>query len=116
MDKNRFPLLLWYDCEATDGRLDADIVEIAIRPSLFKDKVFRSFVFTNEKLSRFSKRTVFCIIFRKMKINVYIMSSKYDLKFAICGQRFGVRSPILRICYVFLHLLSSACSEKALSY
>ena len=47
-----------------------------------------------------------------MKINV----SKYDLKFAICGQRFGVRSPMLRICYVFLHLLSSTCSEKAMSY
>ena len=71
MDKNRFPLLLWYDCEATKKqRLDADIAEIAIRPSLFKDKVFRSFIFTNEKLSRFSKFTVFFIIFRKMKINV----------------------------------------------
>ena len=26
------------------------------------------------------------------------LSSKYDLKFAVCGQRFGVRSPMLRIC------------------
>ena len=92
MDKNRSPLHLWYDCEATN----ADIVEIAIRSGLFEEKVFRSFIFTNE-LSRFSKFTVFCNIVRKLKINV----SKYDLKFAICGQRFGVRSPMLQICYVF---------------
>ena len=112
MDKDSYPLHLWYDCEATNGGLKADIVEIAIRSGLFEEKVFRSFIFTNEKLSRFTKFNVFCNIFRKMKINV----SKYDLKFAICGQRFGVRSPMLRICYVFLHLLSSTCSEKALSY
>ena len=40
MDKNRFPLLLWYDCEATNGHLDADIVEIAIRSWLFRTKSF----------------------------------------------------------------------------
>ena len=62
MDKNRSPLHLWYDCEATNGGLDADIVEIAIRSGLFKEKVFRSFIFTNEELSRFSKFTVFCNI------------------------------------------------------
>ena len=77
--KNRSPLLLFYDCESAEGRTDADIVEIAIRPLLFTDKVFHSFISTKEKLSRFSKFSFFCDIFRKMKIkanrlnNVYIM-------------------------------------------
>jgi hypothetical protein len=52
---NRSPLFLFYDCEAGQSHLDADIMEIAIQPLQFTDKVCYSFVSLTEKLSKFSK-------------------------------------------------------------
>ena len=51
-------LFLFYDCKTSAGDLDADIVEIAIKPdpySFVAQLGFQSMVHTRKKLSKFSK-------------------------------------------------------------
>jgi hypothetical protein len=54
-------LYLFYDCEASSGDLDADIVEIAVKPdplSPVAQYEFQSLVHTKKKLSKFSKSPI----------------------------------------------------------